>query len=731
MRFCNLVLIVAVFAAAADDLPGITMELDPVFCTGSSVDLVRTVAGTVPVVSIPEITLPTFEPPSEYQVVDSLGCRFVVPEMGGIYPVSVDLWAEEIVLNPEIELTSQAQQAVDLAPLWLQEHLIWKFLLLSETNQDRFGSLLLAHQGQAYYDELAFSVAYLSWNILSISSWDETVLVDNAQGIYTLDPILSYVNVVDYGGSDYYSTTEYYTIQGSDTVWVEIPKEIYYQYVVMPKVSDERPLNDASVYNEFWRQYLWDMDDAGYPVLNEVLNSNVQVFWDEQMKNYGWSTTPEFTDSLHAVDIISKWTRATIPVGASGNRPIQPNVIAHEHNGNCGENQDLLCATARLALIPCACVMDINEDHVWCSIWWEGEWRGWYVDTINNHNVAYDKDYGGSKDCSCIWAWRNDGYTWDVVDYYSQYCTFTITATDSSDVPIDNATVQVASEGWGTSTLYRGTWGQTDRNGQITFLLGDNQNYYLNIYSSLGSFGSGGYEEVITNSVAGQTYLFDWSPPEPMPSLPATELPGSTWTKYLIQVNFDLPYDIMNGRDYYASPLSRYAEPLPDGTADFFIVDSTNYELYQAGSPFDCYELMEGQSTGEVWFYAPYSSEWHVIFAGDRHLGVQTFASADITLWRHDGTGLTVEGPGVSSVHLGPNPSNGQASIGFYTNIPGTVELQVYDLQGRLVFSSSHEILETGNQDIEMDTSLLSSGLYFLRIKGCGLNTIRSMTVVR
>lgn len=719
-----------VFSVFASDLPGVSALPEPVEVSGSSVHLVgRGSQFFLPYISLDD-PVPVFEPPSEYEALETIDCRFVVPDKEGIYPVMVDLFGEDLVLNPEIELTTQAQQAVDLCPTWLQEHLIWKLSILTEENQDRYGALLLAHQGQNYFDELAFTVAYLSWTFLANPNWNEEVLVENAQGIYDNDAFLSYVNVVDYTGTDYYSTTEYNTIQGSDTVWVEIPREIYYHFVVMPKVSDEPPLNDSSVYDEFWRQYLWDMDDPGYPVYNEVLNPNVLVFWDEQTKNYGWSTTPVFTDSLHAVDIISKWTRAIIPDGATGNRPIQPNVIAHEHNGNCGETQDLLSAAARVALIPCACVMDINEDHVWCSIWWDGEWRGWYVDTVNNHNTAYDVDYGGSKECSCIWAWRNDGYTWDVVDYYSQSCTFTVTVTDSADVPVDNATVQIASEGWQTSTIYRGTWGQTDRNGQIEFILGNNQNFYMNIASALGNFGGGSYEEMITNSVAGQNYTFEWSPPDLMPELPLSEQPEGSWTKYLIQVDFELPYDLMNGRDYYATPRSEYAEPLSDGTADFFIVDEENLALYEAGEEFDCYELLEGQNSGEVWFYAPHTDNWYIIFSGDRHHGVQTFADASITLWRHDGTGI--EG-GVldTSVAVSPNPCSSLASVQFTTAAQGPAEIRMYDVQGRLVERIDCEMLEPGAHNQELDATGLSSGLYFVKVDGEGVNSMRSLTVIR
>lgn len=719
-------------AALAAGLPGITMEIEPVHRSGSSVHLVTAFPSVFSLPLIGEAAGIRFEPPSEYQAIGSVECRFVVPEKAGIFPVIADLYDEALSVNPLIQLTEQAQQSVDLAPGWLQEHLIWKYSVLTGENQDRYGALLLAHQGQPYYDELAFTVAYLSWTILANPSWDEGVLVENAQGIYDLDPLLSYVNVADYPGPDYYSTTQYNTIVGPDTVWVEIPKEIYYHYVVMPKVSDERPLNDSSVYNMFWRQYLWDMDDPGYPVLSEVLNQNVMVFWDQETKNYGWSSQVEFSDSLHAVDIVTGWVRATIDAPASGNRPIQPNVIAHEHNGNCGENQDLLCAAARLALIPTACVMDINEDHVWCQAWWGDTWHGWYVDTFSNDYCAYDKDrMPGGKDCSCIWYWRNDGFTYDYVAYYSNFCTFTVTVTDSGGVPVDNASVQIASEGWQTSTLYRGTWGQTDRNGQITFELGDSQNYYLNIATSLGIFGGGGYEEMIVNSISGMDYYFDWMTPQPMPTLPLTEQPEGSWTKYLVQVDFDLPADLMNGRDYYASPRSEYAEPIADGTADFFIVDSANWELYQAGQPFHCYELIQGESSGQVWFYAPYTDQWYIVFSGDRHHGFQTMASAEITLWRHDGTGVHEPGPGQGTARVFPNPCAVQAQVQFATVSPGNATVRVYDLQGRLVESIHEGFLEKGSHGFSMNTSDLSSGMYFVRIRGNGVEATRSFAVVR
>ncbi|MEA3266546.1 MAG: T9SS type A sorting domain-containing protein, partial [Candidatus Fermentibacteria bacterium] len=222
-----------------------------------------------------------------------------------------------------------------------------------------------------------------------------------------------------------------------------------------------------------------------------------------------------------------------------------------------------------------------------------------------------------------------------------------------------------------------------------------------------------------------------WSPPELMPELSFNELSEGSWTKYLIQVEYDLPVDIMNGRDYYANPRSEYAEPLEDGTADFFIVDSANWDLYQAGEEFDCYEVIQGQSAGEIWFYAPHTDDWYVVFSGDRHHGMESFADAAITLWEHDGTGINGGIVPAVETTIYPNPCVNQASLSFSTTAVGTAEVTMYDINGRVVKTLCDELLEAGNHNLTLETSALSSGLYFMKFQGEGLNSMRSLTVLR
>ena len=196
-------------------------------------------------------------------------------------------------------------------------------------------------------------------------------------------------------------------------------------------------------------------------------------------------------------------------------------------------------------------------------------------------------------------------------------------------------------------------------------------------------------------------------------------------------MNYDLPADLMNGRDNYASPRSEYAEPLDNGTADFFIVDSANWDLYQAWDAVDCFELSQGQSAGEVWFYAPHTDDWYLVFSGDRHQGLLTYAEAEFTLWEHNGTGISGSAAPALRAAIYPNPCMDQTSLSFATSAPGITEVVLYDINGRIVKTLCNDLLEAGSHNLNLETSTLSTGLYFVKFSGEGLNSIRTLTVLR
>jgi hypothetical protein len=734
------VMTLAVLTAGSAALPGVTTEPEE---SGASTE---NVTGQVTTAGPAETESPAASPtlmdiPEEYFKTDSLfGRLFVTP--GDEYVIAFDYQtaslADSIV---PYGLTDLAVQAMEASPAWLRDDLAWSFHLLSDANQDRYAALILGVANPQIRDEVAFQVAHISWTVLADPNWDESLIEENASWIYSIDEDLQYVQVNDYASEGYYSTTEYRFLSTvDDTVNVEIPRDIYYWWIVMPRVSDEKPLQDATVYNLFWREYLYTHNDSGYPLLSEVM-APVEVLWDGQM--YNWGGGRPFTDDMMAVDALGKWCTSTVPYSASGNRPIQPNIIAHEHDGNCGELQDLLCAAGRTALIPMLCTMDILEDHVWCELWWDAAWVPFQVELggnmtqIANPGIAYDVDMGGSKECSCIWDWRNDGWTWQSIATYSQVCTLTVEVTDSLGFPVDNARVSIASEQYYPPyAVSRGTWGVTDQTGSIDFILGNNQNYYISIVSVLGNYPSSGWASIITNSLAGEHYYWSWMPPLPMPQLDATEGEPGWMSKYLIEVEYDLPCDVQFDRDFYANPRNEYAYRLEDGRLPFFIVNRDNLEAYMAGEPFSAFEVADDLSSNHVFFYIPDSEDFFVVFSGREHVGFSSLADVTVRLWEHDGTGIHGTGPLQPSLEVAPNPFAGSLTLSFTSSDAGSAELTVFDITGRVVASGISELPEAGANTLVWEAVdgagvPLASGTYFVRLEAPGLDSVRRVALVR
>ena len=718
---------------------------EPLMCTEDARPDVSTRPFSLPwPLPTPAPALPPVAELEGYILLDSLEADLLVPA-GTQWCVHFDYDNLSLAdtLLPYV-LTASARGALDVVPGWIRPDLENQLRQMTATNQDRYGALLLGLADPRIVDEVAFQVAHLSRTILGNASWPESLLVLNASLMYQIDPDLQFVDILDYdlGGGNVYSTTRYRTIVGGDTVLVELPREAYYWWIVMPKVSDERPLMDASVFNTFWREYLYYHHDEGYPLLREVM-APITVLWDGQQ--HDWPGGRAFTDSMLAVDAVGNWCSETVPYPASGDRPVQPNEIAHGHNGNCGELQDLLCAAARTCLIPTACTMDILEDHVWCEMWLD-DWHPYQVDLgrspthIDNQGIAYDRDRGGGKDVSCVWDWRNDGYTWDVVGRYSDACTLTVAIADSHGVPVDNAQVMLASEFYYEPyDLYRGTWGETDGNGVIQFLLGDDQNYYIQVTSSLGNYPSSGYAAIISNSVAGQHYYWNWVTPGEMTQLDLTEAPPGADAPYVIEVEYELPYDVMSGRDYYANPYSYYAENLPDGHLDFFIADGPDFAAYLTRHPFVGYLVAEGLPANHVQFQLPSLEDYFVVLSGAEHLGFATRAQGKVRLWAKPTAVTGGAAPGAPANALlppAPNPFRSGTTVRFDLAREGAASLAIYDVRGNRVRQLAGGTLASGRHERTWDGRdaaghQVAPGIYYVRMEAPGTTESRKLVLLR
>jgi len=582
---------------------------------------------------------PEMEPTHDWQLIDVYHGRQMVPE-SEYFALYFDRARESLIeVGPEDPLTELAHQALDYAPDWLYDDL--------ETNLSRFGTTFQDRAAQAilratipYVDEVAFQVAHISYfNFIPL---DEALLEVNARLCYSNDEKLNYVNIVDYGapGGDYYSTVEYCVEDEGQKTWIEMPREFYYWYIVHPKCSDEAPKMDSEVYNEFWREFLFDYTDPDY--LNRELFdllSQTEIVWDREEHDTLDGGRP-FSDDDMALDVIGNWVSRHVANQASSPRPIQPNLIITDHNGNCGELQDLLCAGTRTALIPAVSAMNITEDHVWCEFWDEG-WHPYQVSWgapsgsppspgpthIDNYGICYDPDVGGGKEVSGIWDWRNDHYNYQVIDSgYSEFCTLDLTVRDLDGNLVDGALCKIA-----TDSLYGGqgwtAWDTTDSTGKAFFVLGDDdpgcgpeqgRDYYLKVFSAElgGGYPQGsGTVKIIDNAQAGEHYVLDVRLENGgiMPLLPVSEAdpPSDPANQYKFEVDYALPWEYKFGECVYGTTYNYHN--VDTGNFELFFCDEVNYQSFVSGEPFEAYGVTEDSDSGSLTFMLPDNDKWYLV----------------------------------------------------------------------------------------------------------------------
>ena len=75
-----------------------------------------------------------------------------------------------------------------------------------------------------------------------------------------------------------------------------------------------------------------------------------------------------------------------------------------------------------------------------------------------------------------------------------------------------------------------------------------------------------------------------------------------------------------------------------------------------------------------------------------------------------------------------PNPFNPTTTIDYYLSNPGNVNINIYDIHGKLVDNLLNENKSTGNHSIKWSPTNISSGLYFVKlIQNNSINQIKIM----
>ncbi|HHE46381.1 MAG TPA: T9SS type A sorting domain-containing protein [Bacteroidetes bacterium] len=640
---------------------------------------------------------------------------------------------------PANDLNDLCMRAVARAPRWVRGDLINNLNAIggewAESSQE-FAAEIILNAEDPYIDEIAFTIAHLSPSLFEDMNVSEDLIIENAEGIYEADEYLDYVTIIDNGDADddnYWTTLEYnIKTEDEDTVQVEIDPEIYYWYVVHPRLSDEVPqyIDPATGRSAqpprgvFWRDFLLNHPDDDYPSLREVLE-DCGVMWSN-LFNDG-------SPDNGAVGIITQWMQTSMEFTSRQERPVQPVRIYRLHIGRCGEWSDLTAAASRAALIPAICNMTFCNDHTW-NEFWDGHWISWEpVNTFVGDSLAYENRWDWVF--PAVWDWRSDGYVWTVTERYSEGVADLNVSITSRGHPVDGAEVMLASEN-DHGGLSPATWGYTNSEGQVSFKVGDDRTIYLRVESEVGNFPAQAntVTRIISNSRADAVYDWDHDFDRTIDHVSPDDAdePDDPLNHYHLSIGYELLSETVNGQIFNNSEF--FAE-IGEGRLNFFICDEENYELYEDEEDFVVFNSEELTGSGEIDFTFPTDGEWYVVFSNENRLAnimlseVETRFYVDSEFGVKDDIG---QGPADYMLYQNyPNPFNSHTNIAFDNKKAGVVKVTLYDISGRKIFGLPLGTIPAGHYSVPVNAGNLKSGVYLYELDCNDFRARKTMILLR
>ncbi|MCK5741301.1 MAG: hypothetical protein KAH48_03715 [Chlorobi bacterium] len=671
----------------------------------------------------------------------------------------LDMTANKInKISSERKLSDEAFSALEIVPNWLVDQLKIKFTELYKARLDDDYAQLILDAGDNIKDEVAFCVANMSYQSLRDSrfSSDKEMIVRNAEHIYKANASLQYVELVEYGSienRDYYTTTKYriYDAATKDTVWSEIPRDMYYWYIVHPKLDQEGVYvtdnsNDASgqrTYGYSWREFLWDNPDAerDYTQVNITTSkgtvSTIPVLSDlMKSPSFLWNRTQtylpfgrEFAEKNSAMDQIGNWCSQALPVDVQLPRAFQPNQVIMKHNGNCNEDAFLVAAACRTALIPFIYLSSSAEDHVYGALWDE-DWyhfeffRGGLQvpgnDAFGITNMMAGGGYGWET--SMVQGFRPDGFILNFTKYYADLCNFKVTVIDSKGTPIDGAMVQIfAPYGNGYNVC---NYLYTNRKGELNFDAGYGKQYLVNVYHP--KYGWSPTQEgqafylVQGKTVRNGKYQVNVGyadlviEADPIENLGIPEDAG-----YSVELNFSAEEIITGISEHDNSQKSRFYKwnGEEEGIISFFVCDEANYQLLTNNESFEAYNYTAFANGGEVSFDIPNEDKSYLVFRNNSEANIFEKVSVNCKLMK--GSVQAVDDDIIELTNLiSPNPFNESCRL----DLPPTIHsVKVYNSLGLLVDELEYPFV--WNPDAK-----LANGIYmFVADKGDEIKTSRGV----
>ncbi len=639
---------------------------------------------------------------------------------------------QTLISEPDSLFSQTVQSAIAKAPRWLQNDLRHVFRYLRSEYQVKWADAILAAQ-DPYIDEVAFCIAHLSPQYLMSSYAYPQLLADNARLIYENDASLSFVRVVDYGSSqtdpDYYSTTVYRKARYIDTTEVTVPKEIYYWYIVHPKITDEIPayINPDVVEDNyshrnnittaangfFWRDFLFNRSDAGYASVKDLLKK-CRVVWN------AFPSPPNAAP--HAMEMLNRWMGSSMKFTSNEERPHQPVRIYRKHIGRCGENGDLRVAIARSALIPAASVASYSTDHVWDEFW-EEKWIHW--DDAINTPFMYVDDW--KKQFGTVFKWRSDGFLFPVTERYARdYCTLHIYAVDAQDRPIDGARVILYTAGL-DNTMWFDTYGTTDLDGKVSFVLGVGRSYSARMSCDLGSVPESSelMLQVVSETEDGREYLAVMRTKSARPSLLWHEhaQPVFSQNSFSLDIDVTIEDQILRGADPF-DDLDQNAWHFvaqSKGKCNFIVMNESEYDQYLACGEITGYNALQRIDSLASNFSFDGSSD--LIFLWDNSAALHTAQHIKGAFRLYAAADPSIQKVSILSNYPNPyRPESGQTSIQFQLPVKAKTEVSIFNILGQKVitlidaelYAGSHKVLWNGQ---DRNDVWVGSGVYFARVR--------------
>ncbi|MBN1356079.1 hypothetical protein JXA40_07395 [bacterium] len=542
---------------------------------------------------------------------------------------------------PPDKFTDSAKQAIEHAPLWIRNELGDNFARMDADFQNIYADMILNPSDQRFTDELAFCVAEVAAEILQDPVFLPELLEENIYYIYEHDQYLDYVRLADVGQAgvdeDYYTTTYYFVEESGVTTEYELDREIYYWFIVHPKIEDEmvdyidpdsRDQHADPPVGVFWRDWLFTYtepipgSDEDYPILRDQF-AGVDVLWKS------WDNIDN-----GAMGVLTQWILDVLDFTSGAERPHQPVRIYKLHVGRCGEHQDFASAASRACLVPCLNTEAVGEDHVW-NEFWDRRWIHWEPVNVD-FDVPLVYENGWGKKFSGVLDVYGDGYTWDVIDRYSEgTCTINARIEDADGDPIDGAKLNVKRASWVSA------WGFAGSDGTTTVRYGDEVACYVRAITDIGMYPEDDFQLLASPTVNGEVYDWTATLSTTLPQIPATPAAAMPDGDYRWTIDYQIGGEVLVGF-YQFDKSHKFTRRIPSGNIDFFIVDQTNYDLYTAKEPFEAHQITWRSEDDIMNFSFPYADIWTAVFTAERKLNCKQLLDVEFNLEQYDGENWTV-----------------------------------------------------------------------------------------